>query len=64
MGRERDIAWTQVDRDPEKEGVVIYNLCKARISLGATKRNQSIGAAKRHLQSQHKQVFFLSLQIC
>ena len=57
MPRTRDVAWTQFTRDPERNGIVICKLCQSKISLGPNPRNQSIGAAKRHLESQHKQVY-------
>ena len=53
-----DPAWTQVDRVPGNENTVVCKLCRTKLSLGATKRNFSISSVKRHLESQHKSVFF------
>ena len=57
MPRTRDVAWTQFTKDPERNGIVICKLCQSKISLGPNPRNQSIRAGKRHIESQHKQVF-------
>ena len=58
MVRKSDPAWTQVDRVPGSENTVVCKLCRTKLSLGATKRNFSISSVKRHLESQHKSVFF------
>ena len=55
--RPKDPAWSHVDIDPNKEGIVICKICKTPLSLGKDKKNQSISCMKRHLKGHHHAVW-------